>query len=1254
MEGNIKFLSVNCRGMASKQKRLDLFKKWKEEKYDIIMLQDTHWTNETIMQIKEEWACKQVSSTYKSNSRGTSILFNDTLDFSIGRISKDTMGNYVILEIIIPDNISIVIGSIYGPNDDNPEFYCNIAKTISEYENPNILIGGDWNSTRNFKLDNNNYLSQNNMKATKAIDKMCEKFNLKDVWRLKNPDKKIFTWMQGISGKQSRLDYFLCNEELISISNYEEILYKYRSDHSPITLTLEFNPFKRGKGLWKMNNSLLKNEEFTKLIKREINNFKDIHVATPYHPDFSGNKLHGLEQIVDPILFWDALLANLRGIIINFSRKLNKKKKEKKTRIINRIESLEKIINKGNANLLEYTQLKNANEELIELRQEELKGSLIRSRAEWLNLGEKPSRFFLNLENRNRVNKTLNELKVDDNTILKDPVNIRNAMRDFYKKLYSKPNNIEESDYNPKIEPKKISENEKLLLDLPITQKELDEALKCQKNNKSPGPDGFSPEFFKYFWAQLGPFFLQYINECQNRSKFSPTFLDGIITCLPKTGKQRNLIKNWRPISLLNTTYKIISSCITNRLRPILKNIISPEQNGFLEDRSINDCTRLMHDIINECNNKGLDGLILLVDFEKAFDSISWEYIAECLKHLNFGNNFINWIKMFQNGARSSILLNGHQTEPFELERSCRQGDPISPYIFILCTEFLTQAFKNETRLEGIKIHNKQHKLNQYADDTSVFMKAREENLKLSLRILYWFYVQSGLKINMTKTKIVRIGKIRESDRRYCKENNLDWVTSFTCLGIKYDALDMLNITEINIKEKLPQIRGLIQSWGNRNITPLGRSIVWKSLILSKLTHILMSLPSPRTSTIKELEDMCIDFIWNGKRHQIKKDILYQQVEHGGLNLINLVTFNYSLKITWIRKLTLYSPEWAEFAEMYRVDYITQTDILYHNTLIKKCKNPFWRDVILSYKNWYEGICVTSQIEDRNKLVWGNPTLKLPFNNMLYSQNFRYTSDFFKNGLPLSHAEVEALCNHKLMFTEYFSIINSIQRLYNMNEHIMNYNIEIPVNLIWLLKDKKGTKSLRYIFSNKAKPQIPIGQQKWQNDFQNDNIEWKKLYLLSNKCNLNAKMVFFQYQILHKTLITNRKLKMFNLSDTEMCDNCDKIETIEHLLYDCPYTTTIWEIIWKWLRKYITDQLYLGRSSILLGDQRNTILVNQIFIIFKYEIYRKKWTNKTFNIHSIKHILNKQMEAENYNAKISNRTRFFLGKWSPIYNWLTT
>ena len=196
--------------------------------------------------------------------------------------------------------------------------------------------------------------------------------------------------------------------------------------------------------------------------------------------------------------------------------------------------------------------------------------------------------------------------------------------------------------------------------------------------------------------------------------------LEGTITCLPKSGKARNLIKNWRPISLLNTSYKIISTCITNRLRPLLKQIISQEQKGFLEGRTINECTRIIYDIINESYQQNIEGLILLIDFQKAFDSISWDFIRKTIKEMNFGDSFIKWVDMFHQGSTSKIILNGHYSEPFSLERGCRQGDPISPYLFIICSEILSLAIKNDKNLEGIKLIKKEHKLSQYADDTSV------------------------------------------------------------------------------------------------------------------------------------------------------------------------------------------------------------------------------------------------------------------------------------------------------------------------------------------------------------------------------------------------------------------------------------------------------------------------------------------------------------------------------------------------------
>ena len=205
--------SLNCRGLASKEKRKDLFSLFKSKRYDIIYLQDIHWDETTLILAKQEWDYKLVCAPFDTHSRGTAILFNNTFEFSLGIIKNDPNGNYTLVELYLPNKLSLILGSIYAPNQDTPNFIQNIKIIIEEFENPNILLGGDWNSTRNYRLDNYNYVNQNNPKMTGAISELAKEFSLADAWRINHPQKRQFTWLQGRSNKQACLDYFLCNEE---------------------------------------------------------------------------------------------------------------------------------------------------------------------------------------------------------------------------------------------------------------------------------------------------------------------------------------------------------------------------------------------------------------------------------------------------------------------------------------------------------------------------------------------------------------------------------------------------------------------------------------------------------------------------------------------------------------------------------------------------------------------------------------------------------------------------------------------------------------------------------------------------------------------------------------------------------------------------------------------------------------------------------------------------------------------------------
>jgi hypothetical protein len=190
-----------------------------------------------------------------------------------------------------------------------------------------------------------------------------------------------------------------------------------------------------------------------------------------------------------------------------------------------------------------------------------------------------------------------------------------------------------------------------------------------------------------------------------------------------------------------------------------------------------------------------------------------------------------------------------------------------------MCAEILGIAIRNNKGINGIKLWNTMFKIGQYADDTSLILDGTKESLRESLLTLEWFYKISGLKVNMDKTKAVWLGSMRESDRRFCRENDLEWTNSFIALGVEFPVLDITSITDCNILPKIQNMKHLLNTWSYRNLTPLGKITVIKSLILPKISHLLISLPNPNEQIINKNYNMFTRFIWNKKPPKIKKSL---------------------------------------------------------------------------------------------------------------------------------------------------------------------------------------------------------------------------------------------------------------------------------------------------------------------------------------------------------------------------------------------
>ena len=220
----------------------------------------------------------------------------------------------------------------------------------------------------------------------------------------------------------------------------------------------------------------------------------------------------------------------------------------------------------------------------------------------------------------------------------------------------------------------------------------------------------------------------------------------GIISLIPKKDRDLKYLKNWTLISLLNNDYKIATKAIALRLEKVLPTMINPSQTGYVKGRYIGESIGMISDIMSFTKAKNIPGLAVFLVFEKAFDSIEWNYLQKCLEVFNFGPQLRQWVTVLYNDILTRVLNNGFATNHFYLSRGVRQGSPLSGILFVIGVEILSNAIKRSSQIKGIQIKQKQTvKITQYANNTMVFLKDVQFVHKL-FDLLNQFESSSGLR----------------------------------------------------------------------------------------------------------------------------------------------------------------------------------------------------------------------------------------------------------------------------------------------------------------------------------------------------------------------------------------------------------------------------------------------------------------------------------------------------------------------------
>ena len=751
-----------------------------------------------------------------------------------------------------------------------------------------------------------------------------------------------------------------------------------------------------------------------------------------------------------------------------------------------------------------------------------------------------------------------------------------------------------------------------------LTIKELGEALKAMKNNKTPGLDGFPAEFLKVFWNQLKFYILRALNHSYEKGIMPISLRHCVISCLPKGDKPRELLKNWRPISLLSVIYKLASAAISNRIKGPLNALISRSQTGFIPGRYIGESTRLVYDLMHLTESKKIDGMLMLIDFEKAFDSISWKFLYKTMNIFGFSDPFVKWIKLFNNEIKSSVIQCDILSEPFNISRGARQGDPIAAYEFILCAEILSLLLKNNKDIRGINIEGIEYRLTQFADDTTLFLDGTKESLQATLNVLEIFGSISGLKMNTEKTKIIWIGHKKYSEDQYNVTLELDWGSrNFVLLGLYYDV-NLKQMVEINFRKCLNTAKGIISQWRKRNLTPIGKIAVIKTFILSKFNHIFMCLPSPSLCLMKELDTLIYRFLWNEKPDRINRKQITQGYLKGGLNMINIQNFVQSLKSTWIRRL-LKDPEaiWAKLFEttIFQTNKLVLLGPQFCSYYKQFVQNEFWKNVLDSWVSVSQLQTIKTRIDILSSPLWYNP--------LISKYNF-YLSDWFKRGIiyvrdMLDNTgkiktinDISITYQFNARFLDYCKVKLLVKRF--LAEYQMIFNIDsvtvfpiLPQHVSVLIKNQTGGRDM-YRLLNYANVEF-VGKNKWNTEL-NKNLDhyfWRILFKACFKTAKDPSLIWLQYRILSRILGTKSYLCKLRIHNNDACRLCgEHIETILHIFFQCKKTKEIWTNLKQWILNCVHLEIQLNPLSVILGYytyDSNFIPINTIFMAAKSYIF---------------------------------------------------
>ncbi|XP_058782915.1 uncharacterized protein LOC131657547 [Vicia villosa] len=582
------------------------------------------------------------------------------------------------------------------------------------------------------------------------------------------------------------------------------------------------------------------------------------------------------------------------------------------------------------------SRVKICTDEVIRLHELEEHMLIQKSKIDWLRLADDNNAFFHASIKAKHKSKSMKILKTTDGNSVTDQNSIMEEVMKFYKILMgTKEDNVKHVDIEAMRSGKQVSIGQRDALIRPVTEDEILEALKAIGDLKAPGIDGYGSYFFKSSWNIVKWDVIAAVQEFFVKGNLLKAFNSTIVTLIPKH-ENASEVKDFRPIAGCTTFYKIISKVLTNRLGMVLPEVIHKSQAAFLKGQVIQNHILLAFELMRGYSRKGgTPRSMIQVDLQKAYDMVDWNSLETVLNEIGLPSQFIKWIMLVTTTVSYRFNVNGEYTTIMEARRGIRQGDPISPLLFVIMMEYMNRVMIKMTRNADFKFHSKCKALKithlTFADDVLLFSRGDKKSIEILLAAFNSFSASTGLRVNPRKCYAFYGGMGTAA------KEEIGRITSYAegQLPIRYLGIPLAS-KKLNVSHYLPlidRVMSRIRHWSAHLLSTAGRIQLVKSTISATVQYWMTCLPLP-DFVIRKLDSLCRSYIWSGKATISKKSPeawkrVCCPVKQGGLNVINLSVWNHValLKCLWNISMEL-DNLWVKWIHTY---YLKGRDFLAEN-----------------------------------------------------------------------------------------------------------------------------------------------------------------------------------------------------------------------------------------------------------------------------------------------------------------------------------